>query len=50
MKKINKQDQPVKKTTNYAPDSHSKFCNRCYVHNAGCPLTGKSHKSKTCNV
>lgn len=51
MKKIDKQEQRTKKTTtNYAPDTHKAFCDRCFKHNRCCPLTGKKTKSETCNV
>ena len=50
MKKTDKQEI-VKKTTNYAPDSHRKFCTRCYKHNGEiCPSTGRTGKSKTCQL
>lgn len=51
MKKIEKTESPKKTTFNYAPDSHKKFCERCYKHNGnGCPSTGKKHKSSTCQL
>ena len=39
-----------KGTTNFAPDSHKKFCERCYEYNKMCPATGKATKSSSCNV
>lgn len=38
------------KTTNYAPDTHKIFCERCYKYNRGCPETKSHKKSKTCDV
>lgn len=55
MEKTNHQTgyhKPVKnRTTNYGPDTHSKFCRRCIEHNKlRCPMTGKPWPTKSCNV
>lgn len=42
--------QIKRNTTNYAPDSHKKFCERCYKHNGVCPMTGNKSRSTKCNV
>lgn len=39
-------------TTNYPPDTHKEFCDRCYNrYNGGvCPETGTRARSKKCSV
>lgn len=37
-------------TTNYAPDKHRAFCERCIAYNGYCLETGTSRKSRTCNI
>lgn len=39
----------VNPTTNYALDSHQKFCKRCIGYNGGvCPVTKTGNTSKRC--
>lgn len=45
-----KAENRPKNTTNYAPDSHRKFCLRCYTRNGRCPATGTLRVSKTCDL
>lgn len=46
-----KAENRPKNTTNYAPDSHRKFCLRCYAKNGGrCPATGRIAMSRTCDL
>ena len=38
-------------TTNAAPDTHQKFCERCFAYNNGCLMTNKRKTvSKDCAV
>lgn len=52
MKKI--KDEPKRKqknpTTNYAKDTHRKFCKRCFDYNNGCPETESKRKSRVCSL
>ncbi|MBO5019039.1 MAG: hypothetical protein J6D52_00085 [Clostridia bacterium] len=54
MKKDKKvKDKPkehVSRSTNYAPDSHSAFCKRCYAYNKGCPNTKSKVKDSMCRL
>ena len=36
--------------TNYRPDTHKKFCERCFSRNRVCPSTGGKRKSEFCRV
>lgn len=36
--------------TNAAPDTHKKFCDRCFAHNNGCLMTRSKAISKGCAV
>ena len=37
-------------STNYAQDSHSQFCKRCYAYNKGCPNTKSKLKDSECRL
>ncbi len=37
-------------TTNYAPDKHKKFCERCFLHNGGCINTKSKKIDPNCNL
>lgn len=38
--------KPIKNpTTNFAPDSHKEFCQRCEAHNHGCQLSGAARRA-----
>lgn len=50
MKKTKEQENTKKSTFNYGPDSHKKFCERCYKHNGKCVMTGTKFKSEHCSV
>ena len=51
VKSKSKVENRPKNTTNYAPDSHKKFCVRCYTyHGDRCPATGTRRPSKTCDL
>ena len=42
---------PVKNpTTNYAPDKHKIFCERCFKSRGYCYDTGDQRKSFACNI
>lgn len=54
-KKNPKKEKPkirerVSRSTNYAPDTHSIFCKRCYAYNNGCPNTRSKIKDKECGL
>lgn len=51
MKKITEK-MGKKTTTNYPPDSHAKFCERCFrrYNNGICPANGKAYPSKKCSL
>lgn len=35
-------------TTNYPPDTHDKFCSRCFTYNRGCPRNKYRLPLKSC--
>lgn len=50
-KSKSKAENRAKNTTNYGPDSHRKFCARCYAQNGKrCPATNSARTSKTCDL
>lgn len=37
-------------TTNYPPDPHHIFCDRCYAHNKYCVMSGRKRRDWRCTI